>query len=381
MKQSSDKQTILIVTTSYGPGGAERMIATLSSALNQDQYRIIVGLSRPGWLQDECRRLNVETRAIPLEGSFHIQWFKTCFELIRAEKVVLIHAHEFSAIVYGWIVARLAGVPFVGTVHGKNYFWEKLRRRLAYRIVSRSGSLVTVSEDLKHFLISAVGLSEARIQVIYNGIESSASVSDGDVDRCRTELDLKPGDPVIGAVGSLYPVKGHKYLLDAMPALIRQHQNVTLLLIGSGDLEAQLKEQAKRLGIEQRVRFLGLRGDIPRLLAVMDVFVLPSLSEGHSLALLEAMLAGRPVVASGVGGNSELVLEGETGILVPSKDPDALTEALHQLLDNRAMREAFGHRATRRVQQQFSARLMTDGYKRLYNDLLGSNEGRVGWQH
>ena len=381
MKKSSDKRTILIVTGSYGPGGAERMIATLSSALNQDQYRVIVGLSRPGWLQDECRRLNVETRIIPLEGPCHIQWFKTCFELIRTERVALVHAHEFGAILYGWVVARLAGVPFVGTVHGKNYFWEKLRRRLAYRIVSRSGRLVAVSEDLKRFVVSAIGLPEARIQVIYNGIENSTSVSDGDVDRCRTELDLKPGDPVIGAVGSLYPVKGHKYLLDAMPALIRQHPNVTLLLVGSGDLEVPLKEQAQRLGIEQRVRFLGLRGDIPRLLAVMDVFVLPSLSEGHSLALLEAMLAGRPVVASRVGGNAELVLEGETGILVPSKDPDALTEALHRLLGNMAMREAFGHRATHRVQQQFSARLMTDGYKRLYNDLLGSNEGRVGWQH
>lgn len=357
------------------------MIATLSSALNQDQYRVIVGLSRPGWLQDECTRLNVETCAIPLEGSFHIQWFKTCFKLLRAENVVLIHAHEFSAIVYGWIVARLAGVPFVGTVHGKNYFWEKLRRRLAYRLVSRSGRLVTVSEDLKQFLISAVGLSEARIQVIYNGIGNSSSVNDGDVDRCRAELDLKPGDPVIGAVGSLYPVKGHTYLLDAMPALIRQHPNITLLLIGSGDLEVGLKEQARRQGVEGRVRFLGLRKDIPRLLAVMDVFVMPSLSEGHSLALLEAMLAGRPVVASRVGGNSELVLEGETGILVPSKDPEALTEAVHRLLDNRAMREAFGQRATRRVQQQFSARLMTDGYKRVYNDLLRSNEGRVGWQH
>lgn len=380
MKKSSGKTTLLIVTTSYGPGGAERMITTLSSTLNRDQHRVIVGLSRPGWLQDECRRLNVETRVISLEGPFHIQWLKTCFELIRSEKVALVHAHEFSAIVYGWIVTRLAGVPFVGTIHGKNYFWEKLRRRLAYRIISRSGRLVAVSEDLKRFVMSAIGLPEARIQVIYNGIESNFPVSDGNVDRCRAELNLKPGDPVIGAIGSLYPVKGHQYLLDAMPALIRQHPNVTLLLIGSGDLEVPLKEQAKRLRIEQQVRFLGLRGDIPRLLAVMDVFVLPSLSEGHSLALMEAMLAGRPVVASRVGGNAELVLEGETGILVPSKDPYALTEALHQLLDNRTMREAFGHQATRRVQQQFSARLMTDGYKRLYNDLLGSNEGRAGWQ-
>jgi glycosyltransferase involved in cell wall biosynthesis len=356
------------------------MISSLAASLGQLSFRVIVGLFRPGWLKEQCESKGIGVRVLPIKGLLGWGWFRECLKLIRQEGVSLIHAHEFSAILYGWIVARLAGVPFVGTIHGKNYFWEKLRRRLAYRIISRSGRLVAVSDDLKRFVMSAVGLPEAQIQVIYNGIENSSSVSDDDVDRCRTELDLKPGDPVIGAVGSLYPVKGHKYLLDAMPALIRQHPNVTLLLIGSGDLEVPLKEQAKRLGIEQRVRFLGLRGDIPRLLAVMDVFVLPSLSEGHSLALLEAMLAGRPVVASRVGGNAELVFEGETGILVPSKDPDALTKALHQLLDNRAMRETFGHRATRRVQQQFSARLMSDGYKRLYNDLLGSNEGRVEWQ-
>jgi len=353
------------------------MICSLAASLEQLGLRAIVGLFGPGWLQEQCESRGVAVRVLPIEGILGWVWFRECLKLVRQEGVSLIHAHEFSAIVYGWIVARLAGVQFVGTVHGKHYFWEKLRRRLAYRIVSRSGKLVAVSEDLKRFLISVVGLSEARIQVIYNGIENSFSMSDGDVNRCRTELDLKPGDPVIGTVGSLYPVKGHTYLLNAMPALIRQHPTVTLLLIGRGDLEVSLKEQARQLGIERQVRFLGLRNDIPRLLAIMDVFVLPSLSEGHSIALLEAMLAGRPVVASRVGGNAELVLEGETGILVPSKDPDALTEALHQLLDNRAMREAFGHRATRRVQQQFSARLMTDGYKRLYNALLGSNKD--GW--
>lgn len=380
MKQLADKKVILIVTTSYGPGGAERMIATLSSELNQGQYRVIVGLSRPGWLQDECKRLNVETRIIPLDGPFHMQWFKVCFDLIRSEQVALIHAHEFSAIVYGWVVSRFAGVPFVGTVHGKNYFWEKLRRRLAYRVISWSGRLVAVSEDLKRFIMSAVGVPEAQVQVIYNGVRDTDPVAESEADRCRTELGIQPGNPVVGSVGSLYPVKGHQYLLDAMPGLIRRHPSITLLLIGSGDLDASLKEQARRMSIEGHVRFLGLRLDIPRLLASMDVFVLPSLSEGHSLALLEAMQAGKPVVATRVGGNTELVCDGETGILVPSKDPDALTEALHRLLDNRAMRDAFGLQAMRRVQKQFSSSLMAEGYKCLYDDLLGSCGGGRGWR-
>ena len=121
------------------------MISTLAAALNQSQFRIIVGLFRPGWLQTECEALGVRTSVMPLAGRFNLQWFRACLRFVRREQVALIHAHEFSAILCGWIVATLAGVPFVATVHGKNYFWEKLRRRVAYRLVSRHGTMVVVS--------------------------------------------------------------------------------------------------------------------------------------------------------------------------------------------------------------------------------------------
>jgi glycosyltransferase involved in cell wall biosynthesis len=372
MKKLPDSATILLLTTSYGPGGAERMVATLSAILNQDRYKTLVGISRPGWLQDECERLNVESRVIPLAGPLNMQWFRTCFKVVRHEKVALIHAHEFSAIVYGWIVARLAGVPFVGTIHGKNYFWEKLRRRMAYRIISRSGRLVAVSEDLKRFVMDTVGLPDTRVQVIYNGVQVGSPVSDADVGRCREELSLNAGDLVIGSIGSLYPVKGHQYLLDAVSGVFRQYPRAVLLLAGSGELETSLKEQTARLGIERHVRFLGIRLDVSRLLALMDVFVLPSLSEGLSLALLEAMAARRAVVATRVGGNAELVVEGETGMLVPSKDSEQLASAICKLLGDKAMREEFGRKAATRIQERFSAVQMADRYQCLYRELLGA---------
>ena len=348
------------------------MLAALSATLNQDQFRVLVGISLPGWLQDECERLKVETRGIPLAGAFHVQWFRTCFHLVRNENVVLIHAHEFGAILYGWIIARLTGIPFIGTIHGKNYFWEKLRRRMAYRIISRSGILVAVSEDLKRFVMDKIGLPDTNVRVIYNGVQSGSSVSGDEVIRGRIELGLKDSDHVIGAVGNLYPVKGHQYLLQAMPVVLKQYPGATLVLVGRGVLEASLKEQAKQLGIEGQVRFLGMRQDIPNLLAIMSVFVMPSLSEGLSLALLEAMVAGRPVVATRVGGNAELVANGETGILVKSKDPEALAAAICKLLGNKAMREEFGRKAVTRAQERFSARQMADNYRTLYNELLGN---------
>jgi len=346
------------------------MISTLTAALNQGQFRIIAGLFRPGWLQTECEHLKVETRVMSLAGPLHLDWFRSCVRLIREEQIVLIHAHEFSAIVYGWIVARLTKIPFVGTVHGKNYYWEKFRRRLAYRLVSRSGHLIAVSEDLKRFIVDKVGIPASRIRVIHNGIEPGTPVSDAEVNRCRTELGLQAGDLIIGTVGSLYPVKGHQYLLDAMPAVIKRFPNSVLLLVGRGDLEVSLKEQAKRLGIEERVRFLGMRQDVPRLLAVMHVFVLPSLSEGLSMALLEAMVSGKPVVATLVGGNPELIDHGRTGFLVQSEDARDLAANLVKLLSDPGMMQQFGRQAAERVRQQFSIGEMVDRYRDLYTRSL-----------
>jgi len=366
-----EKLMVLCLSTSSGPGGAERVISELSAALNQYGMRVIVGLFRPGWLQTECERLGVRTQVIPLRAPLHLKWFVDCLRLVRRENIRLIHAHEFSAIVYGWLISRIAGVSFVGTIHGKNYFWEKLRRRLAYRIIARTAKLVPVSQDLKRFIVDQVGMPASQLQVIYNGVKSITPVSDAEIERCRAELDLKPGILVIGAVGSLYHVKGHRYLLDAMPAVLKRHPNVVLLLVGRGDLEVPLKEQAKRLGIEERVRFLGMRQDVPKLLAVMDVFVLPSLSEGLSMALLEAMASGKPVVATRVGGNPELVDHGKTGLLVNSEDAEDLAGNLIKILHDRTMLHEFGRAGADRVLRNFSMYQMVSKYRDLYGHLIG----------
>ncbi len=358
--------TVLHLSTSSGPGGAERMISTLTAALNQGQFRIIVGLFRPGWLQEECEALGVRTSVMPLAGRFNVQWFRACFRLLRRERVALIHAHEFSAILCGWIVAMLAGVPFVATVHGKNYFWEKLRRRVAYRLVSRQGTMVVVSQDLKRFVCDKVGVAEKRVQVIYNGVAPAQTVSDEEVWKCKAELGVLGCYPVLGVVGSLYPVKGHRFFLEAMPELLRRWPQARLLVIGRGELDVALKEQAQQLAIGANVHFLGMRQDVPRLLSVLDAFVLPSLSEGLSLALLEAMASGKPVVATLVGGNPELIDHGRTGFLVQPENANDLAANLVKLLSDPGMMQQFGRQAAGRVQQHFSMGQMVDRYRNLY---------------
>lgn len=366
MTSREEKTTVLHLSTSSGPGGAERMISTLTAALNQGQYRIIVGLFRPGWLQEECEALGVRTSVMPLAGRFNLQWFRACFRLLRRERVALIHAHEFSAILCGWIVAMLAGVPFVATVHGKNYFWEKLRRRVAYRLVSRQGALVVVSHDLKRFVCDKVGVAEKRVQVICNGVAPAQTVSDEEVRICKAELGVSGCYPLLGVVGSLYPVKGHRFLLEAMPELLQRWPQARLLVVGRGELDVALKEQVEQLAIGANVHFLGMRQDVPRLLSVLDAFVLPSLSEGLSLALLEAMASGKPVVATLVGGNPELIDHGQTGFLVQPEDTRDLAANLVKLLSDPGMMQQFGRQAAERVRQHFSMGQMVDRYRNLY---------------
>ena len=353
------------------------MISTLTAALNQGQFRIMVGLFRSGWLQTECEARGVQTCVMPLAGLFNLQWFRACLRLLRREQVVLIHAHEFSAILCGWIVATLAGVPFVATVHGKNYFWEKLRRRVAYRLVSRYGTMVAVSQDLKRFVCDKVGVAEKRLEVIYNGVAPAQTVTDEEVQKCKAELEVSGCYPLLGVVGSLYPVKGHRFLLEAMPEILGRWPKAQLLVIGRGELEVALKEQVEQLAIEANVHFLGMRQDVPRLLSVLDVFVLPSLSEGLSLALLEAMAAGIPVVATKVGGNPELIDSGRTGFLVQPEDAKDLAANLMKLLSDPVMMQQFGRQAAERVRKHYSMRQMVDRYRDLYTRSLSvHNSGK-----
>jgi len=291
---------------------------------------------------------------------------RECYRIVREDKVDLIHAHEFDAIVHGMVVAALAGIPMVATVHGRIYFWEKARRRAAYRLVSRYAQMVAVSEELRHFLIDQVGIHKNRVRVIYNGVDEPARFDRNDVAQYKKDLGIPHDDTVVGVIGNLYPVKGHTYLLQAIPQILTTCPQTSFLFIGRGELEVPLKTQVKELGVEEKVRFLGLRQDIPTLLSVMDIFAMPSLSEGLSIALLEAMAAAKPVVATDVGGNPELVASGETGLLVPAKDPEALAHALVQLLNDPATMQRYGQAGLKRVRDRFALQTMTSEYQAIY---------------
>ena len=347
------------------------IVKRLASALDPTRFRSVVCLFRPGWLCDASLEADLPTSIIQMNGAFDTRWAQAFAALVRNERVEVIHAHEFTANTYGSLMGQIMGVPVVATVHGKNYFAEQVKRRVAYRYVSRVSRMVAVSEDLKQFIVQRVGVAEHRVNVVYNGVDVAGLPPVNQLSAIRADLRLDGYDHVIGAVGSLYPVKGHIHLIKALPEILRACPKTLLLLVGQGELEQVLKAEVVKRNLDAHVRFLGFRSDVLALLWLFDVFVLPSLSEGLSMALLEAMAAGKPVVATKVGGNSELVIDGITGLLIDSESPEAISDKVIEVLRDKMQAAGMGDHGRRRVQEKFSFRAMVDSYQNFYEQATG----------
>jgi glycosyltransferase involved in cell wall biosynthesis/predicted ATP-grasp superfamily ATP-dependent carboligase len=366
---STKVKTILHLIECSGPGGAETILMNLVKSLDQKKYRSVICLLEDGWLNARLRERGFDTVIIPQRKGLHPGWIYKCIELIRQRKISLLHAHEFTLNTYGSIVSKLTGVPIITTVHGKNYYWEKWRRRVACRFAARQSKMVAVSEDTKNFLMSRVGVKKEHLTTIHNGIDINTYSCAPEAKEARNGARGGKCGPVIGTVGNLYPVKGQTYLLKALPMVIKSFPNVTCMIAGRGELLGQLKAEAAELGLDGKVKFLGFRDDIPELLQELDIFVLPSLSEGLPLSALEAMAAGKPVVATDVGGTHEAVIDRHTGLLVPPEDPQALSEGILCLLRQPELAKIFGDAGRKRVEQIFSLETMIKRYEELYDEL------------
>jgi glycosyltransferase involved in cell wall biosynthesis len=227
---------------------------------------------------------------------------------------------------------------------------------------------VTVSPTLTRGLSRDLWIRASRIVTVPNG----ASLTPASQSSLRDELQLGAGDRLAVAIGNLYPVKGHGYLLDALARLATRVPRLHVAIAGRGDLEAALRARARILHVDDRVHLLGLRSDVPNLLAGADVFVLPSLSEGLPLALLEAMMAGRPIIATAVGEVPAVLSNGRAGVLVPPGDAEALANALAGVLSDPALAHRLGGAAARRAAEEYTFEKMMGRYVALYARLLAS---------
>lgn len=354
---------------SDGPGGAERVLAGLATTLQAAGTENVVFLPADGegWLARELEGSGVAIKYFQIERPVSVTCARALAHAFRRLRIDIAHSHEFSMAVYGGWAAWRAGIPHVITMHGGRYYAHRLRRRLALRAaIALSARTVAVSVRLAQEISRDLGVRRSRILTIPNGVRYMPA----ERVTLREELRLGREDRLIVSVGNLYPVKGHQHLIDALALVADRYPTLHLAIGGRGELEGALAARARDHGLARRVHLLGLRSDVTAVLAAADLFVLPSLAEGLPLALLEAMFAGCPIVASDVGEVAVALAHGEAGVLVEAGNPVALAAALDDLLSDLNRARELGARATRRAVAEYDISEMVRRYVDTYQALL-----------
>jgi glycosyltransferase involved in cell wall biosynthesis len=367
MKPSSliTPRRVALTIETNGPGGAENMMVHLAEGLRSEGIEVVPVIrasSERSWLERRFNDVGFAVETVAIRRAVDPTALTAVREIVERRRVELVHSHEFTMGVYGRVASMLAGVAHVITMHGGTGFAAAARRRWALGWALRhSEGRVAVSDTAAEFLAHSCRVRRELIDVIPNGV----NVSKGDRSRLRSELGLEETQRLILAVGNLYPVKGHAVLVEAAALLKEMPVPWVIAIAGRGGEEAALRAAIDRLDLAGRVHLLGLRTDVPDLLAAADVFVMPSRSEGLPLALLEAMSAGLPVVASAVGGIPSVVRDGITGRLVPAGDPALLGDALRDLITDPSTGR-LGATAAEEIPRVFGVKGMTDRYISLY---------------
>lgn len=374
------KPTVLHLIDCLFIGGGEMQMADLLRRIDREKFRPLVGcLRKQGQLVPVLEEAGIVVEEFPVRGKlFYPRSIREILRLarfMRRERVQIVHTQDLYSHLVGIPAALIARVPVVITNRLDLGHTMKQWHRRALKLLSFAITRVMAnSEGVRTMLIEEEKIDPAKIELIYNGVNLDQfqipSKEKGPVPPVR-DLPLEPGDRPIVVVANLWPVKGHEFLFEAAVRVTAYYPTAKFVLVGTGAARrAILEARARELAIDKQVLFLGPRQDVPQILPQMEISVLPSLAEGFSNAILESMAAGLPMVATDVGGNREAIVEGETGFLVPPRDPETLADRILRLLGDRERGQRMGKAGRERIETTFSLQRMVTETEHFYERLL-----------
>jgi L-malate glycosyltransferase len=358
-------------------GGAEKQLYLLSSSLNPEKFRsIVVQLSPDNSLPVAKGNIgNLELFHFPTRKFYSFYGLRQLGRLsllAKSKKVDIIHTFFEKSEVMGWLTTRLSGIPiWINSRRDLGFKRKKIYDKV-FRFSSKDYKrCVANCHAVKDQMIQQENLPSEKIEVIYNGIDFSGYQEALKDKSLRVELGIVDGTPLVGLIVNFnFEIKGHVYFLGAAKKILEKVPNVKFVLVGDGPLRHQYEEMASDLDVKKDVLFLGKRNDVPAIISNLDVSVQSSTSEGLSNVILESMAAGKPVIATNVGGSPEMVVNDITGYLVPPADSSAMAGAITALLQNPDKARAMGAAGRKVVQEKFTVETMVKKYEELYFSLL-----------
>jgi glycosyltransferase involved in cell wall biosynthesis len=391
------KIKIIHIVTRMDKGGSAENTLLTARGLDREIYDVALvrGLSvESNMTDDEAGAVEESVREAEREGArvvtvsslvrrvspfYDLKAFFALIKILRHEHPDIVHTHTSKAGILGRWAAFFARVPIIiHTPHG-HVFWGYFGRcKVLFCIILErltaciTDKIIALTDQEKkdhfHFRIAL----EDKFSVVHSGINLDKFFNTSvDPAAMKRSLEIPEGNLVVGTAGRLTHVKGHRYLIEAAGRIVDVRLDTTFVFLGDGEVLNELKNMAFRLGIEENVKFLGWRQDVADVMSAFDVFVLPSLNEGMGRVLVEAMAMGKPIVASDVGGISDLVIHGKNGYLVPVGDVETLAVRIKELLDDPGKREEMGNTG-RRYAAGYSSEAMVKKIDQLYRELAVS---------
>ena len=396
-RAASVSRVVMFIVDGLGVSGKTKALTDLACGLSTDRYQsVVVTFSkekRP--LVDRLEQEDVPVYEVPIEEGLRFENLWRLLRKMREVRPEVVHCVNQRAMLYGGIAARLLGIratlgslsAFASLVPDRTYEFlpqhlatktrgDRFRNRLISRLMSR---LTAVSARLGQRFCEFNGIPDTRMSIVPYGVATVEDLQDGPASDCRSRLRqetrAEEGDLLVGSVGRLVEQKDYGTQLRGFAAAVEEEPRLRMILVGDGPLRGHLEEEVERLGVADRVMFLGFRADVRQLLEAIDIFVLTSKFEPFGVAILEAKAAGLAIVATAVNEIPELLSYGKSGILVSSGSPEELADALIQLARERSLGEELGRRAAEEAMDRHSLGAMIRAFEGLYDEVLGLEDG------